>query len=145
MLVGHRNRRCALRYEHVPRGHGDAGEPGRGGVATVSGPMVGMSTRSSCPGFGAFTMHAGEPATAPVPAQFATAGKHGIGSLRRFDGDHMPVGDDGRLTHIEAAQRLNHLESPLDIGSGFRDGALAPSVPSPARSSGATSPAPRTR
>ena len=78
--------------------------PAAAAFLTVSGPMVGRSTRSSWPGFGALTSTPAsrallEPADL---AQLGAAGEHGVGALGGFDGQHVALGDHGRLPDIEA-------------------------------------------
>ncbi len=86
--------------------------PAAAALFTVSGPMVGRSTRSSCPGFGALTR---TPASGALfdPADFAqlgAAGEHGVGPFGGLHGKHIALGHDGRLADIEAAERADHAE-----------------------------------
>ena len=88
--------------------------------------MVGRSTRSSCPGFGALTSTPLrrallEPANL---AQLGAAGEHGVGPLGGFDGQHMALGHHGGLPDIEAPERPDHAEAGVDIGPVLGGGRL---------------------
>ena len=55
--------------------------------------------------------HAGRRRHAALPAQLGDAGEQIVGAFRRFDGEHMVVGDDRRLAHVERPERGDHFSA----------------------------------
>ena len=71
----------------------------------VIGPIAGMSSRRSCPRFGAFTSTPAGPLcrSASVGAKLGDAGQHRVRSLGRLDRQHPAGGDDSGLPRVETA------------------------------------------
>ena len=83
-----------------PRWRCPAGPPPRP-AATVSGPIAGMSTRRSWPGFGRLT------STPPCPVRGSGDElQQRRGALDRLDPEAEPAGDDRRLADVERPERV---------------------------------------
>ena len=109
--------------------------------------MLGISTRSSCPGLGRFTS---TPRTCAVvfretPA-LRNSHKHPVRALGAFDGLDASAADDDGLPYIEHAERADHFEAERDVFLvGSRGCPAREQHPSSASVSGATSARPSTR
>ena len=52
----------------------------------------------------------------PLPAQIGDAQQHIVGTFRRLDREHVVVGDDHRLAHVERPQCRDHIERARNVG-----------------------------
>ncbi len=95
--------------------------PAAAALFTVSGPMVGRSTRSSCPGLGALTKTPERPPRPALPAARNSAQRASMASVpsAASTARTWPFTTTAGLADVEATEGAHHLEGHVDIRPVF--------------------------